>query len=679
MYFKESDSRKQELHQCRNLLGESCELVWQVCIVIAVAIRFKKGISAGSEDPGFCRPLFYSPHIAIPPCIDKREPLPSSCIVANDHGEKPMKRQRLDGHRHPLQKRTLAVPTSEEEWKKIQGENAYSKTEDWFQDLLFPQRVRRPFPSSSVLSSIIAIPGDVATKRPRDAPLLKEFYDAVGVDLASKDDETDEIDENEAKEDIDNPQLSNLTLGQHQRFLQLTSSQQTERRKESERKELKSLRKVVLEEQSRYREAVDKFFSDHKDRFLLGFRGANHPASAFSRWASSNQRTMNERLKRETSLPSHFGKCRQIISLPSDAVRHMDIDSLQFKVVHRTQVADMGPSTLPSINTLVAPPQNDQAPTVSFLKDDRTGHQVAKEHKASILTTSDTLEALLQLPGQYDSRWITYTSSIQQDVSGDSPLAILDAPIAQPLLPRKCLEIGFREGLQQLIRPGDQASDSFQYTYTLWTLPANNSLSRRTPVRVLVRTVVRSVDQDGNPISIRPHVEYFPERGIEEPTIYEKSVWILDQLLFEHKVKAHFVRIHAQTCKVLKVEETSVAHAFAEATDKSSNPLLHWEALVQVLNSIPTIDVPNFLMCLPSQDPQSSVRSASVHAPLEGVGSKNSLSAAVDLEPILEQADTVVLNTEALRHCSLHWKWQSDERIPFTFPVRHKDRGKKKT
>jgi hypothetical protein len=586
-----------------------------------------------------------------------------------------MKRRRPDDHRHPLQRRLLTVPTSAEEWNELLEANAYSNEEDWFQDLLFPQRVRRPLPSTHILSSTIALPDEATTEVPQDVPLLKEFYKAVGVEVAAKDDQQDETSDNEAKEDIDNHALSTLTLGQHQRYLQLTSSQQTERRKAHERKELQNLRKFVLAERSKYREAMEKFFSDHKERFLVGFRSTHHPASAFCQWSSSNQKAINERLKTETSMPLHFGKCRQILSFSAQTACSLDIESLNFQVVHQSQVAGMAASEFPLIHTSIPPPDDNRAPSFTWLIDDAKAHELAKEYKASIITTAETLETLLQLPGEYDSRWILYTTSLRQNASDDSRVTIVDTPIAQSLLPRMCFEKGLREGLQQLLQPHNQGLGDIKYTYTLWTLPSNNVTSRRKPVRVLVRAAVRLMDKEGIPISLRSHVDYFPERGVEEPTIYEKSLWILDQLLFHHKVKARFARIHAQSCQIMELEETSIAHAFAAAADESSNPLIHWQALIQVLQSIPTIDIPSSLLYLPSQDPQSSARSASVHAPIDG--DARSTTVAVDLQPIMEQADAVVLNAEALRHCSPDWKWQVNERIPYTFPPRINGNTKK--
>jgi hypothetical protein len=468
----------------------------------------------------------------------------------------------------------------------------------------------------------------------------------------------------------DNPLLSTLTLGQHRRYLQLTNSQQRDRRTEHERKELKSLKKLVYSERSKYKEAVNKFFLDHKNRFSVGFRSTNHPASGFCRWTSSHQKLVNNRWKNETALPLKFGKCRQILSFQSQPSCFLDIESLKFQVVHESRANVPKLKAFPTIGSCVPLPNNKHFPNFVWLKDDTKALELAIDHKTTILTTAESLEALLQLPGEYDSRWIFYATT-----DALSKVRILDIPIAQSLLPRTCLEKGIQEGLQQSLQQEEKdATPEYQYIYSLWTLPTTNSTSRRNPVRVLVRSTIRLVDTDNIPICLRSHAEYFPERGVEKPTLYEKAIWILDQLLLEHRVKTRFARINVQTCQILDVEETSVAHAFAAVADEASNPLLHWQILIQVLSSIPTIDISNALLCLPSQgdaDHSPSRISASVHSPVE----KNTPAVVVDLESTLEQADSVALNADALYHCSLDWIWQDAERVPCSFPLKVLDRA----
>lgn len=487
-------------------------------------------------------------------------------------------------------------------------------------------------------------------------------------------------------------------MGQHRRFLQLTNSQQTDRRTQLERKELKSLTKLVEAEQLKYREALAKFFYDHKDRFLIGFRSANHPANLFTSWSSSHQKFVNHRLKAETNLPLKFGKCRQILSFQQQRkIFLLGIDSLKFQVVHEEYSCscqkDSSSTSLravefPPNGSRVIPPNKGRVPVCTWLKDDTRAHELARQYNANIITTAETIEKLLLLPGEFDSRWIIFATSVENStadreatkVDNNSCLTILDVPIAQSLLPRTCLEKGIQEGLEQQLLESSEESNPcpVKYVYTLWTLPATNHLSsRRKPVNVIIRSTIRLINSNNIPIRLRSRVEYFPERGTENPTLYEKALWILDQLLLEHKVKTCLGRINANTMTIHEWEDTSVAHAFEEAEDKSSNPLLHWQTVIQILRSIPTMDK-NCLLCLPSQEGEGKNRanskfSASIHTPEDGNSATDSL---INLEPILEQADAVPLSAEKLQYCSCDWKWQINERIPYTFPRNPEERTK---
>jgi hypothetical protein len=262
--------------------------------------------------------------------------------------------------------------------------------------------------------------------------------------------------------------------------------------------------------------------------------------------------------------------------------------------------------------------------------------------------------------------------------SKDQTKTILDIPIAQPMMPRQCLELGIQEGIYH--HSGGKGGDNIQlkHVYTLWTLPATTAAMRRQPIRVLVRSTVRMVDKDGIPILIRPHVEYFPERGMEEASLYEKSLWILDQMLFQHNIKTRMARVDSQTCKILDLEETSVAHALACAANKASNPMLHWQTLIQIFQSLPSVGLSEYLLCLPGQDTHSATSSASIHAPLTLSDCAERESACiVNLENSTSQAETVVLNQDTLLRCSRDWKWADRERVPYTFPPREKAKTSK--
>lgn len=124
-----------------------------------------------------------------------------------------------------------------------------------------------------------------------------------------------------------------------------------------------------------------------------------------------------------------------------------------------------------------------------------------------------------------------------------------------------------------------------------------------------------------------------------------------------------------------------MAHAFAGDLNSNSNsnlgslennsittdPMRHWQGLLQLLQSVPTIGHgSDGLLCLPGRD-------IHIQAPLVSVSvnvkSGPAEEAVVDLDTVFQQAGAVVLNADALRRCPRDWKWEDDERIPFTFPI----------
>ena len=286
-----------------------------------------------------------------------------------------------------------------------------------------------------------------------------------------------------------------------------------------------------------------------------------------------------------------------------------------------------------------------------------------------------------------------------------------------------------------------------QFIYSLWTLPGKNVSGTRKPIRVIIRTLIRLKDSVSKlPVRLRARVEYFPtsvncnddashshNRSCREiPNSYETSLWILDQVLFGHQVSCLQYRIDPKTCTILGWDVTSIAHAFAvSASDGGHNgstsrhsgpgPLDHWKALIQLLQSIPAIDMPETLLCLPGllgekrltvnetnrdvslegestatihNDPQTQQQqirldpfSVSVHAPCEDLLAPNtgqlqhaasaqlsspssSSAATIGLDDsVLDQAGAVVLGEQALRDCRRDWEWDRPGQVPNTFPV----------
>lgn len=604
------------------------------------------------------------------------------------HQAEPPSKKRRQGH-HPLQRRFLVVPSSSLD-EILEGDiyNDNMNEDNLWQGILCQPGRSRPFPSCQILSSTFSIGNDHdAVNR---SPLLQNFYHAVGMTDKLKQgkstEEKEAIENGAAKdlEDIDNPALSKLTLGQHTRYLQLTSKQQTDRRTEKERKELRALTHFVKVEQQAYQEALEKFFATNKCRFLTGFNTSGSLSATFCRWASSHNKLRNQQLA--LSIPIKlFGKCRQVISLPapSDSRSSLDMQGLgDFKIVYCSD------ENCPSIDSeelmnlkssRIPPPAENRAPEISLLQNDELALRLAEQHKTCIVTTAETLETLLLLPGDFMARWMIHatTKTVTTTTTDESTrVVLLDAPIAQPFLsPRECLESGIQEGLYQCLTAnksnnGDDSPALVKYIYTLWTLPQKRQL-RRHQVRVLVRSTYRlsekptagsAIGTTNIPVRLRSHLEYFPERGKETLTSYERALWILDQLLLQHRVSTRLCRVNPRTCSVLAWEETSVAHAFC---DDGVNPLvLHYPALLQILQSIPILDIEKscLIFC------QQNSLSVSVHAPEDT--NVSTAVAKIDLGPILEQADGVMLSEKALSHCPRRWEWETTDRVPFTFPVR---------
>ena len=701
----------------------------------------------------------------------------------------------------------------------------------------------RMLPSTQVLVSIMndtTITGKIKTtdKRPfmknNKSPLLENFYKSIGMkgdpgltishrDLADEDIVRSDMKRaRQVIDEIDDPSLSTLSIGQHRRYLQLTTdskNHQPSKRTFTQRKELKKLHNMVLKEQDLYRLALDKFHNRYKSRYLIGFQSEKNESdgktgvSAFSRWSCFQAQAINREWEKKIAvdpdstnpkpsshsikhgvhcLPRFYGTVRQTLALRTSTQQSIfDVQDLKCSVVHQSiltsKVLSSQSSTpsqdarIPEIspkdindnidNPLlkrIPPPTMDFAPAVRLLLNDVKALELAIKYSATIVTTSETLEMLLRLPGDHSAKWTIpcITKTIPVSNRGPAPISsssssviILDLPIAQPFpSPRSCLEMGFQEGLyqaflkqhQSLQKEGtsDEASPPLtQVVYSLWTLPTKNigvKNGSRKPTRVIVRSLVRLRDSASKlPIRLRARVEYFSSpvtsggdtnnRGRREiPNSYEKSLWILDQVLFGHQVFCLQYRIDPVTCEVLGCYPTSIAHAFASSSSdgipndskahrNDLGPLDNWKVLIHLLQSIPSIDNPEALLRLPgligerkkavnnvngekllretepdmahtdhhTQHQQVLVDqfSVSVHAPCESPSvskrkqmkamtstnlfpSSISSSGTISLDKnMFGQAGTVVLGDQALLDCRREWEWDRLHQVRNTFPV----------
>jgi len=172
-------------------------------------------------------------------------------------------KRRLSSHTpsraHPPNKR-MAVPSSEEDAL----ENVYEWDWNRFLEDTTLHRIPRPFPSSTVLTSLVPASQGI------DMPLLQHLkplmrgYSKEGTD----NDNTTTAKENIVVNAIDDASLSTLTKGQHARYLQLESG--SESWNEGRRKEFRKLSQRVHQEQELYQQALQQFWEQHKDQFKVG-------------------------------------------------------------------------------------------------------------------------------------------------------------------------------------------------------------------------------------------------------------------------------------------------------------------------------------------------------------------------------------------------------------------------
>lgn len=569
---------------------------------------------------------------------------------------------------HPLQRRKVEVPNND-------TVDAYALSAHFWHDLIAPlphSQIRRPWPSSQVLFSTITAAGTGTVTH--KFPFLQAFYDSLGIHLPTDEaehhdtqNESLEVIEMSDMEDLDNPTLSTLTPSQHRRYLKLV--QQTERRTPSERIHWKQLSSLVPTEQAKYRQAVQEFWIRHKDdRLLLGLQTSSK-TRIYCQWACAEHHRHNDQM---VSL-WNYGKCRQVLSLRSAAVNEktlLDVATLDLQPVEKCNV-DKVPvvSMLPSVGTRVVPPRDSIAEI--RLSDDTKALELANQHGVDLMTTDRTMETLLKVPGDFTTHWLLPV--VRHD---DHKIIVMEIPLAQVYAnPRDCLTRGIQEGLLQQMTSHNQSDTQDRrryYAYALWTLPTSTSTAggrRSKPIRVLIRSTVR-LFWNAIPLQIRAHVDFFPERGQELASRYERSLWILDQIL---GYICKLCRVDGRNGAILEWQDTSVAHAFAAGDD---DPMQGFTQLVQFFYSVSTIDfsgevsdnaIPSRLLCLPSRENGSNPNSidpysVSVHAPSQQ-------DVAVDLRILLENADGVSLNAKALEECYRPWKWNVPDRIPYTFPA----------
>eukprot|EP00934_Nitzschia_sp_Nitz4_P005437 Nitzschia sp. Nitz4//scaffold68_size99682//16776//18593//NITZ4_004554-RA/size99682-processed-gene-0.35-mRNA-1//-1//CDS//3329556563//5427//frame0 len=575
--------------------------------------------------------------------------------------------------------------------------------------------------------------GSSPKKKPQ-APLLQRFYqelqasgvhihhDVVGANGELSEEQPTPNDTHAGSTtpllDLDNPAFSTITSVQHAKYIKLVlrqdahyqqqqqqQPQQQRRRTPAEKRFLQFLSPILRKEQQAYQQAVRRLWEESQNTRLI----VSPALLGVSQWACQEHKRINDQRWGPDPPPLTFGRCLQTISL-MQGMPQLDVQNLDIQPIwtDTRDDKDSGSFTLPQVGDKVlrSPKQTLFPVDHSMIHQDKKLLELAAQTQADIVTTHEVLETLLRLPEDFATRWTALATPTSLESSSRTyPSVVLLETIQQVFpSPRECLTYGLQEAMAQQAQQGD--ASSFRFSYSLWTLPAlpHDRRKGKSTVRVLIRTTQRLWKEsttmenpattmpltDSN-VVIRAHVEYFPERGLEVLSSYERSLWILDQLVGSTTKVA---RVDATTGRILQWQDGSVAHAFAQegsvyaspnfSTSKhdsaTKNTLMQgWGHVQLLLQTIPSI-VPEAdpasatedqqqRLLQPSQrllhlpGPQSSV---SIHAPK---GTQDvSTPTTLDLQPLLANANGVWMHPEALQSCVCPWMWDIRDRIPNTFP-----------
>lgn len=452
----------------------------------------------------------------------------------------------------------------------------------WMDDAI-TWRVARPFPATSTLGPNTKI---------SSIPLLKGIITEVLLD--------------ENSERHDGPTYSSLTRGQQQRYMKLQADPNKARWTAHQRREHKTLQTLVTAEQNLYRQARHKYVQDNIERFMAGF-----PSSGFATWHAMYARTYVDHWKAK-GLPLTFGKVRQIVSLAQSGATGW-IPSEHFE----STVVEGNCESRPTLDSSTALPTMRLPAVPRFLREDDNAIKLATKFGSMIVVSVDILEHVLTLDSWKCALW-----------NREDGIRILEVPLPQPILPRRCLEKG--------IESSQQPDGSL---YTLLTIKGTHKRQR-----ILIR---------GRRVSPRVHIEYFEEVGLEQLPSHDKACWILDSIM-EPLATMQLVRVSAKDWTIQSRETVSVAHAMASGNDvvQPWNRLL---SLLGALDSMPT-DGDYLLAC---RDLSVTLHRA------------NDKSVAIDLDVELEGADVVKTSAAALLSCACQWKWDDDDRVEDTFPIKN--------
>jgi hypothetical protein len=147
------------------------------------------------------------------------------------------------------------------------------------------------------------------------------------------------------------------------------------------------------------------------------------------------------------------------------------------------------------------------------------------------------------------------------------------------------------------------------------------------------------------------HLEYFPQRGTEQLSSEDLSLWILDSLI-EPLGSMQMVRINVQDWSMQQAETVSVAHALASGNDVMEP----WKRLLLLLNALDSMPRTDDYL-LSCQDQSVSLHQA------------DDKDTDINLEEHFKKADAVKSGSAALVACARKWNWVDNTRAEDTFPI----------
>ena len=609
--------------------------------------------------------------------------------------------------------RSLKFADDEEPIKTVHfgvGDSAYRGTTGNNELSLHTSRRsrRRPLPPSKTLLAMSEAPRTLC-------PLLQGYLRSVGIDdveakrhgTGDDDEDSDDNDDKSETETMDLDKLpavddrrrSTLTQKQHDRYLELDarrmdSNQSIKTWKERIRKDFLHLQRLVKAEQQAFELALREFWQQEHQR-LLECLLPGSPSFVFAQLATAGFSILTSQPDQRSAVVSKAlptfqtfkHRCSQIIALPipqtagpttttSDLGFHSLVGAKTLTATGTTFSANLPVlDTMPVAGDSISLSLDGDLPAeflFEHLHEDPKLLEFAREHKADVVTTAETLACLLQDPSS--SRWLL---PVESCTGKQFAFKILEQPLPQSFKsPRSYLTRGLKEGINRWLSREKSSrrdtADSTVFSYTLWKLPG--LLSKR-QLSVLVRDRIRLVSSGSSPmgqvpVKVHVQVEYFPERGQEIPSSEERALWLLDHMLYPGGCSVLVGRVDPRDCKIVGVDQISRAHALVEedlpAVGQTSCGVSDlWQNMVRVLQAVTTVGNGNHILCLParldSTDHRKEMPSISVHEASENDGDRV-------LHEDLSHAGEVLIDDRALERCFRRWRWSHSKRVPNTFP-----------